>query len=192
MKLTAYLLIIMMGLSGCQTASPSPNNQASPPGGQEQVEVRQTVPKEEAQKEQRINNQTAQEIAERLVKIAIRVPSVNDATAVVFGRNAIVGIDVPAKLDRSRIGTIKYSVAEALREDPYGARTVVTADTDTMQRLREIAADVRKGRPITGFTEELADMAGRLMPQLPHHTEPRDSEGNEYNPTPANRNPENQ
>jgi YhcN/YlaJ family sporulation lipoprotein len=184
MRMISYLLIVMIGLSACQMAGPSPNNQASPKQGREQIRVQQTVPKQEAQKEERIDNQTAQEIAERLVKLAVRVPGVHDATAVVFMRNAIVGIDVSAKLDRSRVGTIKYSVAEALREDPYGARTVVTADTDTLQRLREIAADVRKGRPVAGFAEELADMAGRLMPQLPHQTEPRDSEGNEYDPSP--------
>ena len=41
--------------------------------------------------------------------------SVNDATAVVVGKYAIVGIDVKAKLDRTRVESIKYSVAESLK-----------------------------------------------------------------------------
>ena len=43
------------------------------------------------------------------------VPGVNDATAVVVGKYAIVGIDVKAKLDRTRVESIKYSVAESLK-----------------------------------------------------------------------------
>ena len=43
------------------------------------------------------------------------MPGVNDATAVVVGKYAIVGIDVKAKLDRTRVESIKYSVAESLK-----------------------------------------------------------------------------
>lgn len=102
-----------------------------------------------------------------MASIAIRVPQVNDATAVVFGKYAIVGIDVDATLDRSRVGTIKYSVAEALKEDPQGANALVTSDPDIMQRLREINEDIKRGRPIKGFAEELSDIVGRIIPQVP-------------------------
>jgi hypothetical protein len=65
------------------------------------------------------------------------------------------------------VGSIKYSVAESLKEDPRGARAIVVADADTNQRLKEISADIKKGRPIQGIMEELADVAGRLMPEIP-------------------------
>ena len=55
-----------------------------------------------------------------------------------LGRYAIVGIDVNSKIERSQVGSIKYSVAESLKKDPHGARAVVVADADTMQRLKEI------------------------------------------------------
>lgn len=48
-------------------------------------------------------NRDAQEVAERLVKLATRVEQVNDATAVVVGRWAVVGIDLDATLDRARV-----------------------------------------------------------------------------------------
>lgn len=114
-----------------------------------------------------VDRKTGQQISKRLVALATSIPSVNDATAVVIGRYAIVGIDVNSKLDRSQVGTIKYSVAESLKKDPYGANAVVVADADTTQRLREISADIQKGRPIRGIMEELADVAGRLMPEIP-------------------------
>ncbi|MED1469674.1 YhcN/YlaJ family sporulation lipoprotein [Bacillus salipaludis] len=114
-----------------------------------------------------VDRKTGQEISKRLVELATSIPNVNDATAVVIGRYAIVGIDVNSQLERSQVGTIKYSVAESLKKDPYGAKSIVVADADTTARLREISTDINKGRPIQGIMEELADIAGRLMPEVP-------------------------
>lgn len=124
-----------------------------------------------------VDQKTGQEVSKRLVELASSIPNVNDATAVVIGRYAIVGIDVNSKIERSQVGTIKYSVAESLKKDPYGARAIVVADADTNQRLKEISADIKKGRPIQGIMEELADVAGRLMPEIP---------GDMINPNPKN------
>jgi YhcN/YlaJ family sporulation lipoprotein len=112
-------------------------------------------------------NQSGQDIAKRLVKIASSVPNVNDATAVVVGKYAIVGIDVNSKIDQSRVGTIKYSVAESLQKDPYGANAIIIADPDLNARLREIAKEVNNGRPVQGFMDELSAIVGRVMPEVP-------------------------
>jgi YhcN/YlaJ family sporulation lipoprotein len=114
-----------------------------------------------------VDRKTGQEISKRLVDLATSVPDVNDATAVVLGRYAIVGIDVNSKMDRSEVGTIKYTVAESLKKDPYGANAIVVADADTNERLREIQQDIQNGKPVQGIMEELADIAGRLMPEIP-------------------------
>ncbi|MFF2445989.1 YhcN/YlaJ family sporulation lipoprotein [Neobacillus sp. NPDC058068] len=114
-----------------------------------------------------VDRKSGQQISKHLVQLATSIPGVNDATAVVIGRYAIVGIDVNAKLDRSQVGSIKYSVAESLKKDPHGANAVVVADADTTARLKEIQADIKKGKPIRGIMEELADVAGRLMPEIP-------------------------
>lgn len=124
---------------------------------------------------QNVDQKTGQEISRHLVKLATDTPNVNDATAVVLGNYAIVGIDVNSKLDRSQVGSIKYSVAEALRKDPRGANALVIADPDTYQRLKDISAEIQKGRPIQGIMNELAEIAGRVMPEIP---------GNLVNPTP--------
>ena len=116
-----------------------------------------------------------QAVADRLEMLARSVAGVRDANCVVFGNIAIVGIDVDGNLDRSRVGTIKYAVAEAFRKDPVGINAVVTADLDIAQRLREIRDDIRRGRPVAGFAEELADMVGRLVPQWPGDVVPREA-----------------
>jgi YhcN/YlaJ family sporulation lipoprotein len=120
-------------------------------------------------------NRDAQKVAQRLVSLATKVDNVNDATAIVAGRWAIVGIDVDAKLDRSRVGSIKYSVAEALKADPKGAYAVVTSDIDTNYRLRQMAQEIREGKPIAGVMDELAAIVGRLMPQIPRQVQDPDN-----------------
>ncbi|ANS75134.1 hypothetical protein AWM70_11410 [Paenibacillus yonginensis] len=100
-------------------------------------------------------------------QLASRVPGVKSAHVVMLGNTAVIGIDVDGKLDRSRVGTIKYSVAEAVHKDPRGANAIVTADADVSHRLAEIGASIREGRPIEGMANEMADLVGRLVPQLP-------------------------
>lgn len=129
----------------------------------------------DANDDQNDENKSAQEIAERLTQLATRVDQVNDATAVVVGKYAVVGIDIDANLDRSKVGSIKYSVAEALKDDPMGANAIVTADIDTYHRLQQMAEEIRNGRPLAGVMEELADIVGRLMPQVPREVKQQEA-----------------
>ncbi|MDR4996800.1 YhcN/YlaJ family sporulation lipoprotein [Bacillus altitudinis] len=107
------------------------------------------------------------EVAQHLVKVTEHIADVNDATAVVIGRYAVVGIDVKDDLDRSKVETIKYSVAKALKNDPEGANAVVVADPDTVSRLKEMGKEIQAGRPVSGIMDELAAIVGRVMPEMP-------------------------
>lgn len=172
-------------LLGCQPANKPPANEAAPPPEVNQDRpqaVKQTAP-------ERRENRSAQERADYLADLATEVPNVKGATAVVAGRYTIVGIDVDQTLDRSRVGTLKYAVAQAIKEDPHGANALVTADTDVVQRLREMNEDIRQGRPVQGFMEELADIAGRIAPQPSREVEqeeqrPTETEQERQNQTP--------
>jgi len=157
MKYILLILAICLFLGGCNTNN---QKQITKSDNQSLVNVKNSYIES-------VDRKTGQEISKRLVNLATSIPNVNDATAVVIGNYAIVGIDVNAKIDRSQVGSIKYSVAESLKKDPYGANAVVVADADTTQRLREIQADIKNGRPIQGIMEELSDIAGRLMPEIP-------------------------
>jgi len=114
-----------------------------------------------------VDRQSGQEISRHLVSLTTHIPNVDDAAAVVVGRYAIVGIDVKDKMERSEVDTVKYTVAEALKKDPHGARAVVVADPDITARLREISEDIQNGQPIQGIMNELSDITGRIMPEVP-------------------------
>jgi YhcN/YlaJ family sporulation lipoprotein len=111
--------------------------------------------------------------ADRLERLAESVRGVNGAKCVVLGKVAIVGIDVDGKLDRGKVGSVKYAVAEALAKDPAGVRALVTADLDIQNRIRAVRYSAEDGRPLRGLAEQLAELIGRMMPQLPRDTAPK-------------------
>lgn len=150
-------------LFACGKQNPPPTTQSLQKNPQQTTQA-QRVPQTEPKPQY---NQSPQAKGERLSQLASRVKKVQSATAVVLGNWAVVGIMVDPKLERSEVGVVKYSVAEALKADPQGANAIVTADPGIVQRLREMSADMKAGRPVAGISEELGDIVGRLMPQLP-------------------------
>ncbi|MBT2694734.1 YhcN/YlaJ family sporulation lipoprotein [Bacillus sp. ISL-55] len=136
------------------------NNNANKSDEDHKVKVQNSAIKE-------VDRQSGQEISRHLVNLTTHIPNVDDAAAVVVGRYAVVGIDVNDKMERSEVDTVKYTVAEALKKDPHGARAVVVADPDITARLREISEDIKNGQPIMGIMNELSDITGRVMPEVP-------------------------
>lgn len=137
-----------------------------------QVEKSNPLPKEEA---------SNHEIATHLAQLANRVPDVNEATAIIAGPYAIVAIDVDDTLERERVGTVKYSVSEALYKDPYGKSAVVIADADLIERFRQMGQQIREGFPIHGIVDELAAIVGRYMPVMPNKEAPRKQQDEHVN-----------
>jgi len=107
------------------------------------------------------------DIASHLANVALGVPNVNDAAAIVAGPYAVVGIDINAETERQHVGTIKYSVSEALQHDRYGRTAVVVADADVLQRIRDMRDKTAQGHPIQGTVDELAEIVSRYMPTFP-------------------------
>jgi YhcN/YlaJ family sporulation lipoprotein len=157
-KRLLVLFIVILAISGC-------NNQPRNISREEDDKSQIIHVKDSA--DIHVDRKTGQEVSAHLVELATRVPNVNDATAVVLGPYAVVGIDVNSDLDRARVSTIKYSVAESLKNDPYGATAVIIADADSFVRLEEMGRDIQRGRPIAGIMEELAEIVGRVIPEIP-------------------------
>lgn len=156
MKKWILMMLVLALISGCGTneANEGKNNET------QTINVKNSTI-------QNVDRQSGQEISQHLVDLATSIPNVTDATAVVLGKYAIVGIDVKEDIERSQVGSIKYSVAESLKNDPYGARAVVVADPDMTARIKEISEDIQNGKPVQGIINELADISGRLMPEIP-------------------------
>lgn len=156
-------MLLCLLAAGCNTVA---RNETSPsPQNDNRVRAQQTSPQPE-------KIRSSKQVAAHLEELARKVPGVKGAHCVVFNNKAVVGIDVAGNLDRSRVGTVKYAVAEAFHKDPYGIDAIVTADIDISHRLKEFGADMKRGRPIAGFGEEMADIIGRIIPQVPRDVQP--------------------
>ncbi|MDQ0192600.1 YhcN/YlaJ family sporulation lipoprotein [Paenibacillus wynnii] len=173
MRKPMCLLLVLLLLTSCgivnKESSPSPQNQQSANNNNGDSDIRQLT--NDGATPANDNSDIATK--DHLEQLAIRVPGVNGAHCVVMGNTAIVGIDVDGNLPRSRVGTIKYSVAEALRKDPAGLNALVTSDMDLSNRLAELSRHVGQGHPVSGFAAEMADIIGRILPQLPEDTKPQ-------------------
>ncbi|MGN7389411.1 YhcN/YlaJ family sporulation lipoprotein [Bacillus safensis] len=170
--LTLFMIQSIILLGACQQQE-KPEALDKQDGRQHLVRVSDSSKKETNQA------RPSTDVAQHLVNVTEHVADVNDATAIVIGRYAVVGIDVKNDLDRSKVETIKYSVAKALRNDPEGANAVVVADPDTVSRLKEMGKEIQAGRPVSGIMDELAAIVGRVMPEMPRNEIDR----NEKDPT---------
>jgi len=168
------LAIVLTGLVACQNQEEEALPEQENKSPTIQVEDSDPVPKDQ--------NMRGNKRAKHLASVARKVPDVNRSTAVIAGPYVVVGIDVDKDLDRSRVGSIKYSVAEALKKDPYGKNAVVIADADGFERIKEMGRKMRQGYPIQGITDELAAIVGRYMPEVPIRQN-RPSEGDQNKKT---------
>lgn len=167
MRLRLLLLTctVLLTAAGCGTTG-NQADEANP--NEHNVRVQQTSPEE--------GSVTAADTATRLEFLAKSIPDVQDAKCVLIGNTAIVGLTVDPAMDRSRVNTIKYSVAEAFRKDPAGINAFVTADMGLGERIRHVREDIANGRPFAGFAQELGDLISRVAPQLPRDIEPMDDQ----------------
>ncbi|GIP20501.1 YhcN/YlaJ family sporulation lipoprotein [Paenibacillus sp. J22TS3] len=171
MRTWLCLLLTALLLSSCGTPA---NKNASPSPQSQKGNKPRTLSNEQTGRNNIPSNQTQSglPLQAHLESIANRVPGVKSAHCVLFGNTAVVGLDVDGNLDRSKVGTIKYSVAQALRKDPHGANAIVTADVDLSHRIADINKSVQQGHPLSGFGNELSDIIGRIVPQLPRDVAP--------------------
>lgn len=130
---------------------------------------------------EKIEDVDPNEIANHLAKLCTEVPDVENATAIVIGPYALVGIDVNGDIDQSEVGSIKYQVAEALANDPYGAKAAVTADPDIMNRIKDMREEMANGKPIQAIMDELAAIIGRVIPIVPGEEHRKAKEPTEMN-----------
>lgn len=155
-----FLIFCSFTLFGCQQEDNAKLEQGNQAQENRILQVEQT-------ENNPIEEQSNSEIANHLAEVANSVPDVNQASAIVAGPYTVVAIDINEDIDRTRVGSIKYTVSEALYHDPYGKTAVVVADGDLMARLNGMGDKMQQGYPVQGIVEELTAIVGRYMPEFP-------------------------
>ena len=107
------------------------------------------------------DNNRAEDLANKIGEMK----DVNAATVVLSENQAWVGIDLAAGLEGKMTNEMKDKITSLVKKEDKKIDTVyVTADADTVQRLRNIARDVTGGKPISGFIDELNEIGRRITP----------------------------
>jgi YhcN/YlaJ family sporulation lipoprotein len=107
-----------------------------------------------------------QDRAEEIANAAAKQKEVESAACVITGNTAMVGLQFDDQYKGDLTDAIKKQVEKRVKNaDKRITRVVVTADPDMVSRLEEIFEDIGKGRPISGFTEELNEMINRINPR---------------------------
>ncbi|MGZ4031158.1 MAG: YhcN/YlaJ family sporulation lipoprotein [Tumebacillaceae bacterium] len=115
---------------------------------------------------QRAQTQSLTDAATDIANTVNRIPGVERAAVLLTGKTALVGVDLASNISGSKIDTIKYSVKEAAERSGNGYHAVVTADIDTVTRVRALIAGVRNGKPVSTVSDEIADIVSRLLPEM--------------------------
>lgn len=97
-----------------------------------------------------------QALADRIVNTATNVPGVTRATAVVNGKDAVIGLDV-TNMTKSR-AMIERDVANAVRKAVPGCNVHVTADRTLHQRISTLDSQVRSGHPVRTLAQDVGTL----------------------------------
>lgn len=103
--------------------------------------------------------------AEALAKKISDLNNINSATVVLSGNSCWVGVDLAAKTENKMTNQMKNDITSIVKREEKGINNVyVSADADTVSRLRNIAKDIKNGKPISGFIKELNEIGRRVTP----------------------------
>lgn len=103
---------------------------------------------------------------DNIARACENVAGVENATVVVAGDTAYVGIDTDTATATTNLSDVKRRVAQTCRNTDANINTVyVSADANFMDRLRRVGNGVREGRPVDGFRTELTELVRRLTPE---------------------------
>jgi|GEM_PF-4840097 len=109
------------------------------------------------------NTQTRR--TDQLARACEQVPGVDNATVVVTGNTAYVGIDLDENMNVTNDVDIRNQVVQKIRAAGDDINTVyVSAEPDFMDRIKNVGNGLRNGRPIDAFTTELREMIQRVTP----------------------------
>lgn len=153
-----YTVLVLLLLVFFLTVSCSPANRPGP--------VTPPAPNNPAPGQQQ-TNMTNQDSA-RADRIAERIAQMNDinsATVVLAENSAWVGVDFKANVTLTE--DIKNEISRTVKSQDESINTVyVTADADTVTRLRNMARDIAGGKPVSGFINELREIGNRIAPSM--------------------------
>jgi len=112
------------------------------------------------------NDQDMADRAEKIADMVAEQDKIDSATCVITGNTALVGVQFDKQYKGKLTDSIKKSIDRKVKqEDKRITRVVVTADPDLVTRIEDMFEDIGKGKPLSGFAEEISEMINRIQPR---------------------------
>lgn len=162
--LSAIVILVSVGFGGCQPAArkllpsqPLPSPQASsgrlqPPATPRQPASPAGSPEPKAG-------------ADAAVHAAVKVAGVRNATAIVSGNTAYIGLELQPGMEK-QAGLIAREVAKRVKSATTSLKLVyVASNPDLVARVKQVADGMKQGKPVSSFSGDLMEIARRVKPQ---------------------------
>ncbi|NLW22374.1 MAG: YhcN/YlaJ family sporulation lipoprotein [Tissierellia bacterium] len=102
---------------------------------------------------------------ERIAERIANLKEINNASVLISGNTAIVGVDMDRNLQGNMTTALKQKIERIVRNaDDRITNVSITADPDLFTRISNMAKDIRDGRPVTGFAREFQEILRRISP----------------------------
>lgn len=113
-------------------------------------------------------NYTEQAVGDNTTKIADKVEDlkeVNRATVVISGNTCLVGVDINDNIEGNMTTSLKNKIDKIVKDTDRNITNVsVTANADLYKRIENMGRDIRAGRPLSGFANEIEEIIRRITP----------------------------
>lgn len=167
-KLAAAALVVSLAasLGSCAPARrPSPPPKTAPPAPE--TTPKQTVPGP-AQKPLPTTPAEMDRLVSALATEATKVPGVKQATVVISGTTALVGLTLSPNVTGTQATNVKRDVANRIRRaEPRLTGVNVTSSPDLVSRIQKVAEGIKAGTPLSSFAKELDEIGRRIAPTPP-------------------------
>jgi len=162
--LPEIVILVSVVLGGCQPAArkllPS-QSRPSPPASS----ARPQPPTTARQPASPTGSPGPKTSADDAVRAAVQVAGVQNATAIVSGSTAYLGLQLQPGMEK-KAGLIAREVAKRVKSATTGLKLVyVASDPDLVAQVKQVADGIKKGKPVSSFSGELREIARRIKPQ---------------------------
>ncbi|KGG80555.1 hypothetical protein Y919_05470 [Caloranaerobacter azorensis H53214] len=117
-----------------------------------------------------VEEKTGKTLSARAEKIAdsiVDLPGVDDATVVITGNTALVGVDIEKELEGKVVTDLKKQIVTRVKQTDKDIKNVtVTADPDLFERIDDIAQEINRGRGMSEFADEVKEIIRRITPSM--------------------------
>lgn len=112
------------------------------------------------------DNRSRMRVADAAAKKIAAMPEVDSANVIATENNAYVAVKLSSTYRKKGIKGIEHQIAQIVKSTDHDIDHVyVSENPDFYKRMTNYAADIRKGKPISGFFNEFTETIRRVFPK---------------------------